>query len=376
MGDIQKRISKAKDSTYLWHVLYEVNESDIDDLKPLIPKLIDNKSTSIRCEILDIIGRFKLIGFLGLVEKRMRDNEYWVQYRAFITYYKLLGKKSLKLFHNYFESENLYLRLTTMSLYYVETRNKDIFSEIRKIITPRDCKDDYPRLVKDIFEHFPKTNEWPEIIQLYKDILKPTPERIARAKCGLDISDILDEVTQWNYKELIPSVPAIFNNRNWIVRCDILDLIGCYKLTEFLGIVKKGLRDRRIIVRNYALGAYYELLREKALPMIRKFCKEKNMRLRLSGLSLFYIETGDENTFKQIRKIVMRKGSWYHFYVNNIFSDFEYYLYTEKRPGIIKLYEDLLKHVPKSWGIAKELRTRLDKIYVSQKNKQSSLNNN
>jgi hypothetical protein len=367
MGDIQKRISKAKNSTALWSVLYNITESNIDEFKTLIPKLIEHKSESIRSKTMDIIGRFKLIEFFDLVEKRMHDNIEWVQSNAFITFYELLGKKASPTLRKVLKSENLNLKLTAMSLYYVETRNKDIFNEIKEIITPRDCKDDYPRLVKDIFEHFPTTNEWPEIIQLCKDILKPTPERIARAKCGLDISDILDEVTQWNYKELIPSVPAIFNNKNWIVRCDLLDLIGCYKLTEFLGIVKKGLRDRIIIVREYALDTYYELLREKALPIIHKFCKEKNMRLRLSGLSLLYIETGDENAFKQIRKIVMRKGSWYHFYVDIIFSDFEHYLYTEKRPEIIKLYEDLLKRVPKSWGIAKEIKKRLDEIYVSKK---------
>ena len=125
---------------------------------------------------------------------------------------------------------------------------------------------------------------------MYKDILKPTPERIARAKYGLDISDILDEVRDWNYKELIPSIPSVLKNKNWVVRCDILDIIGHYKLSEFLDLVKKTLHDRIIVVRGYALQAYYEMQREKTLPMIRKFCKEKDIRLRLSGLTLLLLK--------------------------------------------------------------------------------------
>jgi hypothetical protein len=73
MGDIQKRISKAKNSTALWSVLYNITESNIDEFKTLIPKLIEHKSESIRSKTMDIIGRFKLIEFFDLVEKRMHD---------------------------------------------------------------------------------------------------------------------------------------------------------------------------------------------------------------------------------------------------------------------------------------------------------------
>jgi len=193
--------------------------------------------------------------------------------------------------------------------------------------------------------------------------------RISKAEDRLDISDIFDEINEWNYKELIPSIPELSRNSYWVIRCDVLDIIGCYKLTEFLNIVKKGLRDRIIIVRGYALSSYYDLLGKKALPMIRKFCKEKNMRLRLSGLTLYYIETEDEETLKKIRKIVMRKGSWNRYYIYNIFNEFESYMHTEKRPEIIQLYEDLLKHIPKSFGISKDIKKRLDEIYVSKKTK-------
>lgn len=196
--------------------------------------------------------------------------------------------------------------------------------------------------------------------------MKNIKKKISEAEDWSDLSDILSDVTESDIRELKPFIPELIENKGWVVRCDVLDIIGRYELSEFIGLVKKSLHDRILHVRDYALMAYYDLLGKKALRTIRKLCKEKNVQLRITALALCYVETRNEDVLRQIRKIVTRKGCIYY-HQSCVINCFEHYLNTGDYPEIIELYRDILRSIPKSRGVAKQLRKRLKEIRNSRK---------
>lgn len=191
-------------------------------------------------------------------------------------------------------------------------------------------------------------------------------KKISEAEDWSDLIDILSDVTESDIRELKPLIPELIENKSWVVRCDVLDVIGRYELSEFIGLVKKSMRDRILYVRNYALMTYYDLLGKKALMTIRKLCKEKNVQLKITALALCYVETRNEDVLRKIRKIVTRKGCIYH-HQDWVINCFEHYLNTDDYPEIIELYRDILRSIPKSRGVAKQLRKRLKEIRNSRK---------
>jgi hypothetical protein len=191
-------------------------------------------------------------------------------------------------------------------------------------------------------------------------------KKISEAEDWADLSDILLDITKSDIIELKPFIPELIENKTWLIRCDVLDVIGRYELSEFIGLVKKSLHDRILHVRDYALMAYYDLLGKKALMTIRKLCKEKNVQLRITALALCYVETRNEDVLRKIRKIVTRKGC-IHRHQGCVINCFEHYLNTDDYPEIIELYKDILRSIPKSRGVAKDLRERLKEIRNSRK---------
>ncbi|MHC4741972.1 MAG: hypothetical protein ACYS8Z_08685 [Planctomycetota bacterium] len=183
-------------------------------------------------------------------------------------------------------------------------------------------------------------------------------EKISHAEDWAALSYCLESATESDIAELKPLIPELIRHTSWVVRCDLLEIIQDFSLSEYLDLVKEGLNDRVIIVRGYALEAYYGLLGKKALGVIQEFCKGKNVRLRVTALALCYVETRDEEALGQIERILTRKGcSHYHQYV--VYHCFEEHGKSKEWPEIIELYKKILKSVPKSRGIAKDLRKRL-----------------
>ena len=186
-------------------------------------------------------------------------------------------------------------------------------------------------------------------------------KKISEAEDSLELCDLLSAVTESDIQKLKPLIPDLIENKYWIVRCDILEIIGSFELSEFLDLVQKRLRDRTILVRLYALTAYYDLLKGKALRVIRQFTQDKHVNLRLAALILCYVETRDEEVLRQIRRIVTRKDCDYHHQYVFLHSC-EDYLDTSKCPEIIQIYRDILRSIPKSRGVAKDIGKRLKEI--------------
>ena len=173
-----------------------------------------------------------------------------------------------------------------------------------------------------------------------------------------EVSDILDNATCDDAEALKPILPELVACRRWLVRASAVDAIGFLGLRQLLDQVKSRLADRNMIVRGYALGAYYDLLGAKALPVIEDFCGAKDVGLRVDALALDYIETRDRDVFDRLRKILVRKRCSY-FYRYASLHMLEAYLDIRRHPEIIALFEEILPLIPRSYGLAKDLRKKL-----------------
>ena len=179
----------------------------------------------------------------------------------------------------------------------------------------------------------------------------------------LDILDILHDITKGNVSELEPFIPKLMKHKSWLIRTEILEIIGTFCLKDYTDLVKKSLEDNNFHVRSYALTAYYDLLKSKAIPRIKKYCNEKNVSVRLTALIIIFIETENDEILERIDKIVTRKNcSYYHQYV--VLNTFEDYLDVKTYPEIISLYRKMLQTIPKDYAIAKDLRKRLVELNV------------
>ena len=182
MPNIQKKISETEDWADLSDILLDVTKSDIKELKPFIPGLIESKSWVVRCDVLNITGSYELSEFIDLVKKSMHDRILHVRDYALMAYYDLLGKKALRTIRKLCKEKNVQLRITALALCYVETRNEDVLRQIRTIVTRKGCIYRHQYCVINCFEHYLNTNDFPEIIELYKEILRSIPRSRGVAK--------------------------------------------------------------------------------------------------------------------------------------------------------------------------------------------------
>ena len=174
-----------------------------------------------------------------------------------------------------------------------------------------------------------------------------------------EVSDILDEATKKDMDALKPIIPDLIEHHEWIVRASIVGLIGDFRLRQFLDLVKARLQDRNLVVRGYALVACYDILGAKALPIIEKNCSAKDVRQRLTALALNYIETGDTDAFKKLSRILTRKRCNLN-HRSAILFILDYYCDVQPHSEIVELYEDILLDIPKSHGVAKDIRSMLN----------------
>ena len=173
-----------------------------------------------------------------------------------------------------------------------------------------------------------------------------------------EVSSILSDITSETLPKIKCIIPKLLKHKSWVVRCDVLDIIGEFELAEYGQAVSRILNDNNEheIVRSYAMNAYYDLHKERAVKVLKKFTESKSIRLRLSALTLIYIETLSQETLDNIRKIVTRKNCNYHHQFVAILT-FKYYLDLESWPDVI----DLLKQIKKV-TISKGVKGTIDNL--------------
>jgi len=179
-----------------------------------------------------------------------------------------------------------------------------------------------------------------------------------KGPCYLDIEDILDQASTRNIGAIKSALPRLMEHRAYVIRASAVELVGNFKLTEFRSLVEAGLQDRNVHVRCYALMAYYDLLGHRALPLIREYCQEKSIHLRVTAVALCYVITEDETVLKTLKKIVLRRNCDYH-HRCVVLSILEHYLEIASRPQLIDMFKAILRISPKRLGISKEITRKL-----------------
>jgi hypothetical protein len=179
-----------------------------------------------------------------------------------------------------------------------------------------------------------------------------------KAKHWGELAGILDDADRNDIATLKPIIPDLIRHHEWIIRASTLEAIGRSHLHSFANRVKARLRDRNRIVRSYALMAYYDLLGAKALPMIDVLCTSQDMRVRVTALALRYIDTHDSHALEALRRILTRKNCSY-FHRSAVMRMFDYYFDSHPPTSVVALYEDVLPDVPKSSGLAKDMKKLL-----------------
>lgn len=174
------------------------------------------------------------------------------------------------------------------------------------------------------------------------------------------MADILDDATKDDVGVLRGVIPRLAAHREWLIRACAMEVIGDFRLRSFLNLVKVGLEDKHLAVKSYALMAYYDLLKKKALPTIERFEGVADVGLRVTALALHYVELGDEHTFKTLERILSRKrcSSMHRYALINIF---DHYCEVKSHKEILELFENILQDVPATDGLASEIRNKLDK---------------
>jgi hypothetical protein len=186
-----------------------------------------------------------------------------------------------------------------------------------------------------------------------------------------DLSDILYNATKNDIKALKPLIPNLINHHDWLIRASTVEVIGDFRLRQFMGLVKVGLEDRHPVVRAYALMAYYDILGKKALPVIEEFCITKEINPRVTALTLHYIETSDNDTFKKLSRILKRKRCRSMHRATTL-NNFEHYLDVRAHSEIVNLYKNILLEIPKSHGLASEIKRICLKSGNSKKKNKNS----
>ena len=179
--------------------------------------------------------------------------------------------------------------------------------------------------------------------------------KIWESKDWSQMRDLLNDVSAKEVEELVQVLPELANHHNWVVRADIVDLIGNLKLKKMIGLVRERLCDRNKYVRSWALIAFYKLSGKSGISRIKDFLEDSQLYVRLTAMCLVYIENKDAGLLGEIEKIITRENCDYHlqYLVFHIFDEF---IGLDKCPEIIEVFQKIVDVLPDSIEISKDLK--------------------
>jgi hypothetical protein len=189
----------------------------------------------------------------------------------------------------------------------------------------------------------------------------------------LEASEVLDHATERNVDAIKPYLPDLLEHRDWLVRADAVEFVGAFHVHEFLDAVRSRLHDRNSLVREYALGACYDLLGAKALPLLKRASKDEAVGFRVVALTLRYVESRDEAVLMELRRILLMKRCRFTNRYGAL-RTFDAYVDVGVYPKIIELFEDVLTKLsesPRKYGLDKDIPRRLEKWRRSARNQQN-----
>ena len=197
------------------------------------------------------------------------------------------------------------------------------------------------------------------IYQNRKITVNALAEKIINEKESGEVVCILEDITKDDVCKLLCIIPLLLNHKSWVVRAETLDIIGSFELLEYEKQVHKKMNDsnENITVRSYAMVAYYDLLQERALPVIKEIMKSPLIQLRIDALVLYYIETQSKESLNEIRRIVTR-ANCSRLHQHSVITLLDYYLDIKTYPEVIALLKEI-KKTTKSLGVKGTIRAKL-----------------
>ena len=182
MSNIRELLEQAKN----WEIhviLDEATKKDIPVLALILPQFLKHRDFGIRATALEVISGFQLKRHLGRVVEMCEDKHPVVQTYALSTYYDLRGKRALPKILEYCTHKTVRVRIQALSLAYVITRDVVVYLRLREIvIRNRSRYYNNQSVMFNTFEDYLKTETYPEIIELYKKVLKIIPKHLGVAK--------------------------------------------------------------------------------------------------------------------------------------------------------------------------------------------------
>ena len=184
-------------------------------------------------------------------------------------------------------------------------------------------------------------------------------EKIKQTKDWSDIIDLLKKLYDGNTDIVRPIIPELIRHHSWLVRCEILNLIGYFEMKEYLPLVIDSLSDNNKGVICYAILTYHDLFQDKAISLVKKYVGSKTaVKVRVTALAVAYIITQKNDYLSALRKIVTRGNCNYHHQMAT-YCIFEANIKLIDHPQIVELYKEILDKVPSDYGVVKAIRKQL-----------------
>lgn len=183
ISNIRELLEQAEDWLDISDVLEEAKEEDIPVLAPMLPQYLKHRNWVVRSSAVQIVGGFGLSQHMVRVETMFKDKNPVVQSSALCTYFELQGNRALPRIRKYCTHKNVRMRLVALCLAYVINRDVEVFVRIKEIATRKRGYYFFNQsIMLSTFEDYLQTETYPEIIELYKKVLKILPKHTGAAK--------------------------------------------------------------------------------------------------------------------------------------------------------------------------------------------------
>jgi len=183
MSNIRELLEQAEVAIDTCVILEDAEEEDIPDLAPMLPKFLKHRSWLVRSSAVEIVGGYGLSQHIDIIETMFEDKNFVVRTSALCTYFDLRGNRALPRILEYCTHKTSRMRLVALCLVYVITRDVKVLIRIKEIATRNQNGYFYNQgIMFGTFEEYLETENYPEIIELYKKVLEIIPKQRGVAK--------------------------------------------------------------------------------------------------------------------------------------------------------------------------------------------------
>ena len=179
-----------------------------------------------------------------------------------------------------------------------------------------------------------------------------------KAKIELDLADRLRDIKKEELPAIFPKIPEYVAHEYELVRVEAVELIGDFKLKQFLEEIKSALNDKSELVRKYALSAIYDLIGSKSAPFLEKSLEDPHPQVVTNAATLLYLLTDDTKLLDRLLEL-LKENHWEYTLCSTVFSVFETYTSIKDFEEIITFLKALLPHLRKSSQLYKEIQSKI-----------------